>query len=205
MVYAAVVLATRPVYLHWGTTAAERASSLPGDDIVPLAKYRLDHGITIRAPASAIWPWLMQLGQDRAGFYSYDWLERAFGVDVHNAGTLDPAWADREVGDFVRATQPDYLGGVFGDSLGWRITRLEHERLMYLDKWGAFVLVPVDGHTTRLIVRTRGAGEPSLLSVVLGPVNVFLFEPAHFIMQRGMLRGIRDRAERAAPSLAQSR
>jgi hypothetical protein len=66
---------------------------------------------------------------------------------------------------------------------------------MGLENWGTFVLQPIDSTTTRLIVRTRGDAAPSLLSFALAPINVFLFEPAHFIMERGMLRGIRARAE----------
>jgi hypothetical protein len=65
-----------------------------------------------------------------------------------------------------------------------------------LDKWGAFVVQPVDARTSRLIVRRREPGTPSLAGIVFGPFSVFVFEPAHFIMQRGMLRGVRDRAER---------
>ena len=74
---------------------------------------------------------------------------------------------------------------------------VEPGRGLYLENWGAFVLRPVDSNTTRLIIRTRGAGTPDLNMVVLGPFNVFVFEPAHFIMQRGMMRGIRGRAETA--------
>lgn len=143
----AVVLA-RPWYTSWGATAAERAMVLPGDEPTPNApnaRYVVDHAITIRAPADAVWPWLAQTGQDRAGFYSYDWLERHIGVDG----------------------------------------------------WGAFVLVPIDDSTTRFIVRTRGAHEPSLSAVSLAPFGLLLFEPAHFIMQRGMLLGVKECAERA--------
>ena len=71
----------------------------------------------------------------------------------------------------------------------------EIDRVLGLENWGTFVLQPVDSMTTRLIVRTRGAGHPGLLAFVLAPFNAFVFEPAHFIMERGMLRGIRDRAE----------
>jgi hypothetical protein len=68
-------------------------------------------------------------------------------------------------------------------------------RAIILENWGAFVLHPVDQETTRFFVRTRGDGRPSFAAVVLGPINVFVFEPAHFIMQRRMMLGVRDRAE----------
>lgn len=194
-VYAAIVVAFRPVYLRWGTTAAERSASLPGDELKPNARYRLDHAITIHAPADSVWPWLAQLGQDKGGFYSYSWLERMIGDDIQNADRIHPEWQHVERGDLVRAVQPDYLGGRFGD-MGWRVLDVVPGRALILENWGAFVVQPVDSQTSRFIVRTREPGTPSFVGVVLGPFNVFVFEPAHFIMQRGMLRGVRDRAER---------
>ena len=195
--YSAVVLAFRPVSMRWGSTSYERVASLPGDSVHPLhAGYRIDHAITIDAPASAIWPWLVQLGQDRGGFYSYDWLERGVGAEIRNADRIHPEWQTRALGDTIFATQRDYFGGRLG-GLGWRVNALEPERVIGLENWGTFVLQP-DGNRTRLIVRTRGASEPSGTAFLLAPFNVFVFEPMHFIMERGMLRGIRDRAERAA-------
>lgn len=197
LAYVAVVVAIRPVYLRYGSTAEERVAPLPGDSaLAPDARYRVDHAITIHAPVHAVWPWIAQLGQDRGGFYSYDWLERAIGADIHNADRIHPEWQTRAVGDTVYATQASYAGGKLGN-VGWRISAIEPERVLVLENWGAFVLRPIDSNTTRLIIRTRGPGTKSALAFVLSPLNVFVFEPAHFIMQRGMLRGIRDRAERA--------
>jgi hypothetical protein len=142
-----------------------------------------------------VWPWLVQLGQDRAGFYSYDWLERLAGDNVHNADRIHPEWQRLEAGDFIRAAQRGYLGGRFGD-LGWRVTSVLPGRAFVLENWGAFVLHPVDSSTTRFFVRTRGEGAATLASIVLGPISTFVFEPAHFIMQRRMMLGIRERAER---------
>lgn len=200
LVYVAVVVAVRPLYLRWGTTPEERVARLPGDDVLAVdARYRVDHAITIHAPARAVWPWIAQLGQDRGGFYSYDWLERAVGARIHNADRIHDEWQQRAVGDTVFATQATYAGGRLGRP-GWRITALEPERVMVLENWGAFVLRPLDSNTTRLIIRTRGPGAKNVLSFALSPFSVFVFEPAHFIMQRGMLRGIRDRAEAATRS-----
>lgn len=193
LVYVAAVVAIRPLYLQWGTTASERIATLPGDDLVSNPRYRIDHGITIHAPADSVWPWLAQLGQDRAGFYSYSRLERLLGDRITNADRIHPEWQAIAVGDTIRATQPDYLGGRF--SFGWKVTHVDPGRAMVLENWGAFVLQPLDSNTTRLFVRTRGDGQTTMLGFVLGPLNVFVFEPAHFIMQRGMLRGIRDRVE----------
>ena len=197
LVYAAIVVAVRPVYVRWGTTAAERSAWLPGDDLARDARYRVDHGITIKAPADSVWPWLLQLGQNRAGFYSYDWLERLAGDEIRNADRIHPEWQRISTGDLVRATQPGYLGGRFGE-LGWRVVEVVPGRALVLENWGAFVVQPVDSATSRFYVRSRGPGTPSLAGVVFGPLNVFVFEPAHFIMECGMMRGVRDRAEAAA-------
>lgn len=204
LAYIAAVLIMRPVSLRWGSTDEERNASLPGDTVHPVqARYRIDHAITINAPASTVWPWLVQLGQDRGGFYSYDWLERGVGARIRNADRVHPEWQQRALGDTIFATQRGYLGGRLG-GLGWRVNALEPERVIGLENWGTFVLQPVGDHATRLIVRTRGVGEPSASAFLLAPINVFVFEPMHFIMERGMLRGIRDRAERSAALVGQS-
>ena len=194
LLYATVVTLFHPMYVQWGTTRAERMMTLPGDDLVPDARYRVDHGVTIRAPADSVWPWLVQIGQDRGGFYSYAWLENLVGADIHNADRIHHEWQRLQPGDLVRATPPDYLGGRLGEP-GWRVLDVVPGRAIVLENWGAFVLHPVDSMTTKFFVRTRGDGVPSLLSVLLGPINLFVFEPAHFIMQREMMLGIRDRAE----------
>src|SRR5690349_8001434 len=90
VIYVAVVLALRPWNLQWGTTSAERAMALPGDEFVPGANYRIDHALTIDAPPDAVWPWVIQIGQDRAGFYSYSKLENAVGAQITNANTIVP-------------------------------------------------------------------------------------------------------------------
>ncbi|HET9426657.1 MAG TPA: hypothetical protein VFO55_14940 [Gemmatimonadaceae bacterium] len=194
LAYVAAVVVFRPVYLRYGTTPAERLAVLPGDEDVRNPRYRVDHAITINAPVDSVWPWLVQLGQDRGGFYSYSGLERMFGARVRNADRVHPEWQRLAVGDTIRATQPDYFGGRLGWP-GWRVRNIVPRRALVLEKWGAFVLEPVDSTTTRFIVRTRGEGKATVGNFLLGPLNVFVFEPAHFIMQRGMLRGVRNRAE----------
>lgn len=196
IVYVAVVIGLRPWYSSWGTTRSEQQMVLIGDPPLGESHYRIDHAVTINAPVDSVWPWLVQIGQDRAGFYSYDWLERAFGADIHNANAIVPAWQQRKRGDMVRAAQPNYLGGLFGRNLGWRVRELEPGRAMVLAKWGAFVLDPIDAHTTRMHIRTRGPGVPTLGGIALTPVSLLFFEPAHFIMERGMLLGLKSRAEK---------
>ena len=193
--YVTSILVTRPWYMRWGSSDLELAMHLTGDPLTALNGYRIDHAVTIHAPADSVWPWVVQIGQDRAGFYSYDWLERLVGDPIHNASRIVPEWQSRQVGALVRAAPRDYLGGAFGNELGWRVNALVPGRAMVLDGWGAFVLLRLSDSTSRLIVRTRGEGEPSLLGVPLAPLGLLVFEPAHFIMERGMLLGIKSRAE----------
>lgn len=191
----ALLIVLRPWYQTWGTRAEERGNPVPGVVADDDSRYRIDHAITIQAPTRAVWPWVAQLGQDRAGFYSYAWLERAFGFDIHNSDSLVGDWQQRAVGELVRAAQPDFLGGRFGRELGWRISRWDPPRSMTLENWGTFVVTPVNDSVTRLRVHTRGPGRPSAGAVPFAWVGFYFFEPGHFIMEREMLQGIRRRAE----------
>jgi hypothetical protein len=197
LIYIALVLAIRPWTIQWGTTAADRAMALPGDQLVPVAHYRIDHGITINAPRTAVWPWLVQFGQDRGGFYSYSSLENAVGARVSNADRIVPEWQSRRVGELVRSVPPNWMGGRFGSDLGWKILELIPGQAIVLEGWGAFALLSVDDSTTRLLIRTRGPGFPRIGTVVLSPLSLLVFEPAHLIMERQMLLGIKKRVERS--------
>jgi len=99
---AAYILGVRPWYLRWGATEAEFEVPLPGDEIIPRPRHRDTHAITVRAPVVDVWPWLVQMGQGRGGFYSYDWLENLIGCDIHNADQIFPDFQSLRVGDSVR-------------------------------------------------------------------------------------------------------
>ena len=86
-----------PWLMNWGATRDEQAMVLPGDTETPSAY--LTRAITIDAPPAVVWPWLMQIGQDRAGFYSNDYLENLTGANIHNADVIRPEWQVRAVGD----------------------------------------------------------------------------------------------------------
>jgi len=189
-----------PTHRAWGSTAQEHLMALPGDRPDRNPALEIQHAVTIDAPPEAVWPWLAQLGQDRAGFYSYDWLERAFGVDVHNVKEIRPEWQQRQPGDLVRATQPTYLGGVFGPDLGWKLTTVDPGRALVLQNWGAFVLVPTADGKTRFIIRTTVGhpGEPAWVAAL----DVMTFELPHFIMERRMMLTIKRLAEEHAANKA---
>jgi hypothetical protein len=182
-----------PLHRAWGSDVDEHALALPGDAPNRNPALEIQHAVTVNAPPEAVWPWLMQLGQDRAGFYSYDWLERAFGVDVRNVTEIRPEWQHRATGDRVRATQPDYLGGVLGRDLGWTVNELQPGRAMVLHPWGAFVLLPTEEGKTRFIIRTRIGDEQT--PVWAAALDVITFELPHFIMERRMMLQIKALAE----------
>lgn len=190
-------LAIRPWHLRWGATDEELTETLPGDDVKPDAGIQVTHAITIEAPPETVWKWLVQIGQDRGGFYSYDWLENVFGLQVRNTDEIKPEWQKLEIGDFVRSAHKGWMGGRFDDKAGWFVVGLEPNRLLVLrdeiekGSW-AFILKPIGENQTRLIVRVRGDEATNLGRKI---VNLALFEPGHFIMERKMLLTLKEKAE----------
>jgi pimeloyl-ACP methyl ester carboxylesterase len=139
--------------------------------------------ITINAPAGAIWQWLIQVGQDRGGFYSYDWLENIFGTNIHTTNVVRPEWQERATGEKVPLMPSGFLGSP--PYYGPRAI-VDPGRSLILTQWGAFVLQPIDGQTTRLIVRDR-ASATNLF-------NRLIFDPLVFAMEAREMRGIKARA-----------
>ena len=176
----------------WGATTEDMTRSLPGDASVPNPYHQLHHVVTIDAPPEKVWPWLVQLGQDRAGFYSYHWLENIFLAGIRNTEEVRPEWQARKVGDFVPAVQPSYLGGVFGEKVGWSVTIVQPPEALALGYWGTFAIVRLADGRSRLIARQRRGGPE--LAVAWLPVT-FLFDPSHFVMERRMLLRIKELAE----------
>ncbi len=99
VVYALII---RPWHMRLGATDAEVDRTLPGDHYIAHPRATATHVITINASAAEIWPWLVQIGQARGGFYSYDWLENLFGCDIRNADRILPEFQHLEVGDGVK-------------------------------------------------------------------------------------------------------
>lgn len=182
-VYWAVI---HPWMVNWGSTAKERQMALPGDELHPGPTGHSTQAITIYAPSDVVWQWLVQIGQDRAGFYTYTWLENLVGADIHNADEIHPAWQTLAVGDMWRVVPPDYLGNV-GKDAGFRVLFSEPGHALVLEVMGAFVLVPVDENTTRLLVRGEAAPANVMMRMVV--------EPIVFTMARPMLHGLKARAE----------
>jgi hypothetical protein len=197
--YAAMV---RPRLIRWGATAEEATLELPGDEVVSEPRYITNHAVTIHAGAPLVWPWLVQLGQGRGGLYSYDWLENLLGFDIHSADRIIPEFQHLEPGDTIRLVREGY----FAD-LRYEVIAVEQERALVLRTPGnpednfakglpygswTFALRKIDEQTTRLIARTRSDFRPSVAGYIW---NKYGLEPAHSIMERRMLLGIKARAE----------
>jgi len=184
-----------PFHRSWGTTPAEWAVALPGDRTPRTPALELLHGVTIDAPPDVVWSWLIQLGQDRAGFYSYERLERLCGVHVHNVFERRPEWQTRQLGEHIPATQSGYLGGVFGERPGWTVDLVEPNRALVLRYWGAFVLEPRPNNHTRFLIRSTISNER--IPAWAAGINLAAFELPHFIMQRRMMLTLKSLAEQS--------
>lgn len=186
---AAYVLGVRPWHIRWGATDEEVSERLPGDALVEHPSVEATHAITINAPVGEVWPWLVQIGQDRGGFYSYAWLENLVGCRLHNADRIVPEFQQLSVGDTVRLhPQAPPLPVLICEPPR---TLVLGNNMDYPGTWG-FYLREVDERTTRLLIRGRGDWKPGLMSWLGAHV---LFEPAHFVMERKMMLGIKRRAE----------
>jgi hypothetical protein len=197
----AALAVTRRWHQHWGATDHEITQPLPGDRLIPAARLDSTHAITIHASAERTWPWLAQMGyQDRAGTYSYDLFERRIG---RNLDRLDPAIPPLAAG----GTMPFAPGAPMTVAIAdppnalvlWQVTS-RGKAINPAEPWGddhvawswAFVLELVDAATTRLLVRMRVSYQPA---AKWAPPMWLLVEPAHFVMGRRQLLGIRRRAE----------
>jgi hypothetical protein len=176
--------------LTWGATDLEAQCWLPGDELVSHPDVISTRAITIDAPPSAVWPWLVQIGSGRGGAYTYDWIENLLGLDMHSAETVLPEFQELRIGDVLFSPS---------EGPGMRVERLEDEHVLAWcseDRKSAwlFVLEEQDGGT-RLLSRNRISLRGSSLGRRLG---MLVIEPGSLVMERKMLLGIKERAERLA-------
>jgi hypothetical protein len=186
-----------PAFRSWGATVEETTRALPGDDLLSDPWLESTRAITIDAPPEAVWPWLVQIGDRKAGWYSYDWVERAVGcryVDGHSSTRIVPELQELRIGDPVW----------FAPRVSIPVTALEPNRHLVIGGSWAFVLEPLPQGRTRFLVRTRGGwmhewlqGHPALRPIG-DVVDHAVGEPLHFAMERKMMLGIKERAERRA-------
>jgi hypothetical protein len=204
----------RPVRSHWGLDAAAAGRTYPGDDLVPEPRWSWTHGVEIDADPDNVWPWVAQIGADRGGFYSLQWLENLAGCAVRNAEAVHEEWA-HEVGDQL-VLHPE--------GPGMAVVEVEPGRhlLAYAapdaeaqaagEPWATatwlFFLEPLPGGRTRLVSRFRSDCSDGVAQRLrTGP---YFTEAIGFVMDRQMLLGITDRVRRrrlevlTTPSVAPS-
>jgi hypothetical protein len=191
---AGYILLARRRQLDWGATVRETEGPLFGDHLIANPDLIATRAITVRATADLVWPWIVQLGQGRGGFYSYDSLENLLGCDIHSADRIVSDWQDMAVGDEVKL-YPDGPLDVAAVEPGRALAlrggvRMGNVEPPYDFTW-AFVLGEQPDRTTRLLVRERYAYAKWWAPLLVEPAVA-----ASFVMSQKMLRGVRDRAER---------
>jgi hypothetical protein len=186
-----------------GSTGSERASTLPGDELVPAPATATTVATTVYAAPEEVWRWLVQIGQDRGGMYSYDWLENLFGLRIHSADRIREEWQHLAPGDQVRLVRKGWLG--LKEGLALPVARVDPGRAIVLREqppaqpWDAiwsFHVLPLGPGRCRLISRSRSArlrGAARLAAWAMSPVTL--------MMTRRMLLGIKQRAESGAARL----
>jgi hypothetical protein len=169
--------------------AAERRAPLAGDDIIGTPRADLTYAITIDAPPRDVWPWLVQMGCQRAGWYSWDVLD--------NAGARS---ADRIIPELQHIAVGDVLPYKPTGSEGFKVLRVEPERALILGSttptfegtW-AFVLEPIGETQTRLVTRYRASFEPSTRM----SATLLWARALHAVMESKQLKTIKHHAEHA--------
>ena len=173
---------------RWGAAQEEIDASYPGDELVPAPARFINRAITIQASPERIYPWLVQMGADKGGLYSHTWLEALIRCPMVNADRIHAEWQNLQVGDEVKmcpkdpAPPPYIVSQLHPD----RAIVLGHQdNGVWVDVW-QFVLVPQTAASTRLILRTRTMMTGGFWDAI---------QPGVFLMEHGMLRGIKARAE----------
>jgi len=176
-------------------TRREQTRTLPGDELITDPIDTLTHAITIRSSRIEVWPWLAQMGADRAGWYSYDWIDNG---RRKSARRIVMALQDPSVGTVFPALPGCQEGFVLveKETNHWLVLAWPSESGGYTVTW-AFVLEDAGPDSTRLIVRAR-AGAEYRFHGLPNALGLWLARLVHFLMQRKQLMEITRRAERLA-------
>ena len=176
---------------RWGTTSSDLTRVMAGDGLIVDPPFVYTMAATVNAQPEHIWPWLVQMGYQRGGLYSYDWLDRLFGfLDRRSATRILPEFQHLAVGDKIPLPRGQ----------GYPVAAIEPGRALVLDMrnmWGSdwvwqFGLYAVDEKRTRLV--SRSALRP--LTIWTWLLDILVIEPAAFLMTRRMMLGLKQRAER---------
>ncbi len=179
------ILFIRPWHLRWGATDEEVDRPMPGDDQVPHPMLQATRAITIRASAAEIWPWLIQMGYRRAGWYSYDILDN----EGKHVDRIIPELQHLEVGDVMKT---DAEGGFTVAAIDPNRSLVLVIRNLYSQISSTIFLDEIDKEQTRLVMRLRANFKRDLRIFLF----YLIFEPGDFVMMRKELLGIKQRVER---------
>ncbi len=192
--------------VRWGATDQELARTWLGDELVPHSRSGFTHAITIHAPASRVWSWVAQIGQDKGGFYSYEFLENLVGCNIHNADRLLPGCEEVKPGDILwmhpRAGVPIELvepgrgfimHGLLNTATGEGIQPGAPMPANFVNVSWLFYVIDLGGGDSRFISRWRVDYPPSFKNELMN--GRWLLEPVASVMDFKMLKGVRQRAE----------
>lgn len=176
----------KPFIFTWGSTEQDVSMPMPGDHLEPFISST--RGITINARIAQVWDWLIQLGADRGGFYSYWFIEKPLGYKYRPQHRIEPEFKDMKVGRMVTSSLDPSKSVV---KYSWPVVAVDPGRSFVLKGWGCFQLNKISPGKTRLIVRTHG--RPLLRWT--DHFAYFFMMPLHYLMERRMMMGIKARAE----------
>jgi hypothetical protein len=196
----------RPRMARWQASPDEVTGAQPGDELLPNPLMQTTHAVTIEAPAETAWKWIVQVGYERGGFYSYDWLERAAGLaGLRSATQIDPDLQKVRLGDTIKISpvtpmtvevlQPGralVLHMVMSPFTAEPLSRRNPPE-PWMDWSWAFLVRPVGSQRCRLISRVRAVYAPY---IALWPLVALALEPAAFVMDRKMLLTVKELSER---------
>jgi len=181
------LLMIEPFVVTWGATNEEASMPMEGDYITP--NITSTRAIDIDAPSSDTWNWLMQLGADRAGFFSYYFVEKVLGYTSRDPDHVEASYTDFKVGDVIRGSLDEAESII---PYNFPVLSVDAEDSLVLDKWGTFKVVALSDEKSRLIVRSHSPKHNKLIPRIL---DRCLGTPLHFIMERRTLMGIKARVE----------
>ncbi len=195
IIFAAVVIGVIAIVLlmpsidRLGASQQEISASLPGDELVLSPNIGYTRAVTVNASPEQIYPWIVQIGADPGGWYSYDWFEtNILRCPNTNADRIHEEWQDLKVGGQVKMCPDEKMPPAY------KVARMDPDQAIVLghqdgDKWvevWQFVMVPQADGTTRLVIRSRSE---------MGGWFWNIMRPGEFIMMHGMMQGIKERAE----------
>ena len=176
----------RPIITTWGASREEVTMPMEGDEESLIIKST--RAISIFAKKADVWQWLIQLGADRCGFYSYSFIEKALGYKTRYQDFIHPEFKEINVGDLVRGSI-DEKSSIM--PYNFSVLEVQPEKNLILENWGTFSLKEISDQETRLVIRTRENKASSIYSKVFSYIMVAL----HYIMERWTLIGIKSRVE----------